>query len=113
MSTDSASMALPSRRSALAILLSALASDAAHAQLWPVKPLRLVVGYAAGGATDVIARVVGQKLGEALGQTVVVENRAGANSNLGAEAVARADEVRAWLKDHPQRRELLHYIGHE
>lgn len=90
MSTDSASMALPSRRSALAILLSALASDAAHAQLWPVKPLRLVVGYAAGGATDVIARVVGQKLGEALGQTVVVENRAGANSNLGAEAVARA-----------------------
>ncbi|MEK8049422.1 tripartite tricarboxylate transporter substrate binding protein [Ideonella sp. DXS22W] len=79
----------PTRRTALAALLSPLAGGAL-AQTWPAKPIRLVVGYAAGGATDVIARLVGQKLGEALGQTVVVENRAGANSNLGAEAVARA-----------------------
>lgn len=63
---------------------------AAQAPAWPAKPIKLVVGYAAGGATDVIARLVGGRLGEALGQTVVVDNRAGANSNLGAEAVARS-----------------------
>lgn len=68
------------------VALPALAQQGAY----PTKPLKLVVGYAAGGATDVIARLVGQKLGEGLGQTVVVENRAGANSNLGAEAVARS-----------------------
>jgi tripartite-type tricarboxylate transporter receptor subunit TctC len=48
------------------------------------------VGYAAGGATDVIARIVGPKLGEQLGQSIVIDNRAGANSNLGAELVARS-----------------------
>jgi tripartite-type tricarboxylate transporter receptor subunit TctC len=52
--------------------------------------VRLVVGYAAGGATDVLARLVAQKMGEALGQPIVVENRAGANSNVGAEVVAKA-----------------------
>ncbi|MCT9809101.1 tripartite tricarboxylate transporter substrate binding protein [Acidovorax sp. Be4] len=57
---------------------------------WPTKPVKLVVGYAAGGATDVIARLVANKMGEDLGQTVVVENRTGANSNVGAEVVARA-----------------------
>ncbi|MDQ2778414.1 MAG: tripartite tricarboxylate transporter substrate binding protein [Pseudomonadota bacterium] len=63
-----------------------------HAQTadWPNKPIKLVVGYAAGGATDVLARLVAVKLGEQLGQTVIVENRAGANSNVGAELVARA-----------------------
>lgn len=66
--------------------LAALAQSAA----WPAKPIKLVVGYAAGGATDVVARLVGAKLGEVLGQPVLVDNRAGANSNLGAELVARA-----------------------
>ncbi|MDO9133199.1 tripartite tricarboxylate transporter substrate binding protein [Hydrogenophaga sp.] len=63
-----------------------------HAQTaaWPNKPIRLVVGYAAGGATDVIARIVGVKLGEQLGQSIVIDNRAGANSNIGAEMVARS-----------------------
>ncbi|MBK1613818.1 MFS transporter [Rubrivivax gelatinosus] len=66
--------------------LPALAQNGAY----PNKPIRLVVGYATGGATDVIARLIGQKLGEGLGQTVVIDNRAGANSNVGAEAVVRS-----------------------
>lgn len=85
---------LNSRRKLLT-LAAALACGAAmplHAQTaaWPNKPIKLVVGYAAGGATDVIARIVGAKLGEQLGQSIVIDNRAGANSNIAAEAVARA-----------------------
>jgi tripartite-type tricarboxylate transporter receptor subunit TctC len=85
---------LNSRRKLLS-LAAALACGAAlplHAQTaaWPNKPIKLVVGYAAGGATDVIARIVGVKLGEQLGQSIVVDNRAGANSNIAAEAVARS-----------------------
>lgn len=76
---------------AAAALAAAGAALPALAQpAYPNKPIKLVVGYAAGGATDVIARLVGQKLGDSLGQTVVVDNRAGANSNVGAEAVARS-----------------------
>jgi tripartite-type tricarboxylate transporter receptor subunit TctC len=80
------------RRALLAasVLTCGIATLPALAQSYPTKPVKLVVGYAAGGATDVIARLVGQKLGEGLGQTVVIENRAGANSNLGADAVARS-----------------------
>lgn len=74
----------------LAAALACATALPAHADTWPTKPLRLVVGYAAGGATDVIARLVGQKLGEQLGQSVVIDNRTGANSNVGAELVARA-----------------------
>lgn len=80
---------------ALALSLAVLAggiSPSLHAQQpWPAKPVRLVVGYAAGGATDVLARLVALKLGEELGKPVVVENRAGANSNVGAEVVAKAE----------------------
>lgn len=77
------------RRSLLAAAFACVALPAL-AQSYPNKPIRLVVGYAAGGATDVIARLVGQKMGEAMGQPLVVDNRAGANSNVGAEVVARA-----------------------
>ncbi|PPE66225.1 tripartite tricarboxylate transporter substrate binding protein [Caldimonas caldifontis] len=58
---------------------------------YPTKPVRVVVGFAAGGTTDVIARLVAQKLSESMGQQFIIENRAGAGSNLGAQAVARAD----------------------
>ena len=64
--------------------------SAAHAQTYPTKPVRFVVGFPAGGATDVVARTISQKLSEALGQPVVVDNRAGAASNIAAEHVAQS-----------------------
>ena len=79
-------LALAATAAACAVALPLQAQPGA----WPTKPVRLVVGYAAGGATDVIARLIAVKLGEQLGQPVIVDNRAGANSNLGAELVARA-----------------------
>lgn len=69
----------------------ALASPMAWAQTWPAKPVRIVVPYPPGGFTDVTARLVAQKLQERLGQTVVVENKSGANGILGADAVAKAE----------------------
>ena len=68
---------------------SALALPAA-AQTWPERPIRMIVPFPAGGATDILARALSQKLGEKIGQTVVVENRPGAGGTIGAEAVARA-----------------------
>nr|WP_244548543.1 tripartite tricarboxylate transporter substrate binding protein [Bosea vaviloviae] len=65
----------------------------AHAQAqaaFPTRPISLIVPFAAGGSTDIVARLVGQKMGELLGQSVVIENRAGAGGNLGSTAVARA-----------------------
>ena len=60
------------------------------AQAWPAKPIRLVVPYPPGGSTDLLARTIGQKVGEALGQTIVVDNRAGAGGMLGSDIVARS-----------------------
>src|SRR5436190_5810715 len=60
------------------------------AQAYPSRPVRIVVGFAAGGATDIQARLVGQWLSDRLGQQFIVENRAGASGNIGTEAVARA-----------------------
>jgi tripartite-type tricarboxylate transporter receptor subunit TctC len=80
------------RASALAAL-GACALVQAQAQSpaeFPARPIRIVVPFAAGGATDVIARVVGQKMSDQFGQPVVVDNKAGANGNIGAVAVARA-----------------------
>ncbi|MEI6791423.1 MAG: tripartite tricarboxylate transporter substrate-binding protein, partial [Myxococcaceae bacterium] len=62
----------------------------AQAVIYPSKPIRLIVGYPAGGASDVAARIVGQKLSERMGQSLVVENRSGSAGNIGAEAVAKA-----------------------
>ncbi|MFD0667015.1 Bug family tripartite tricarboxylate transporter substrate binding protein [Ramlibacter sp. MAHUQ-53] len=76
---------------ALVVAGAALAGPLAMAQdAFPSRPVKLVVGYAAGGPTDVIARVVGQDMSATLGQPVVVENRAGANGNIATEGVARA-----------------------
>jgi tripartite-type tricarboxylate transporter receptor subunit TctC len=71
-------------------LVAALMLPAAHAATYPERPIRLVVPFPAGGATDLMARGLGQKLGERLGQTVIIDNRAGAGGSLGAEAVATA-----------------------
>jgi len=62
----------------------------AAAQVWPDKPIRLIVNFGAGGAPDVVARLYAPRLSEALGQPVVVENRAGAGGNIGVEAVVRS-----------------------
>ena len=71
-------------------LLLAVVASAAFSQDYPAKPIRIIVSYAPGGGTDVIARVLAKKLNEALGQAVIVENRPGAGGNIGTEAVAKA-----------------------
>src|SRR5262245_54776787 len=77
---------------ALGCLIAAGGAPQALAQAsYPTKPIKIMVGFAAGGPADIIARVVGGKLGELLGQQVVIENRAGAGGTLATEAVARSD----------------------
>ena len=61
-----------------------------RAQAYPSRPVRIIVGFPAGGATDIVARLMGQWLSERLGQPFVIENRPGAGSNIGTEAVVRA-----------------------
>ncbi len=75
---------------AATLLVSATAWAQAPTTPYPTRPIRFVVGFAAGGPTDVIARITAQDIGAALGQTVVVENRAGANAQIATELVARA-----------------------
>ena len=65
-------------------------SRIARAQTYPSRPVRLIVGFAAGGGTDILARLMGQWLSERLGQPFVIENRPGAGGNIGTEAVVRA-----------------------
>jgi len=75
---------------AAAAALSCLAPLPATAQAWPAKPIRMVIPFPAGGATDIIGRTIAQKLGTALGQQVVVDNKPGAGGTIGADMVAKA-----------------------
>ncbi|WP_213288199.1 tripartite tricarboxylate transporter substrate binding protein [Bradyrhizobium sp. sGM-13] len=71
-------------------LISTSLTQTSQAQTWPTQSIRLIVNFPAGGAADQLARLVGQPLGEAFGQSVVIENRGGAGGNLGGEFVARS-----------------------
>ena len=77
-------------RKAIVLLLGLLAAMPAWAQDWPAKPVHFIVPYPPGGGTDVIARIVQNRLSEALGQTIVIENRGGAGGAVGTEAAAKS-----------------------
>jgi tripartite-type tricarboxylate transporter receptor subunit TctC len=86
-------MTATSLRSILAATLcaaAALHAAAAMAQAWPAKPIRLMVPFPPGGSTDIVARIVAQKLGERLGQSIVIENRGGAGGTIGTAVIAKA-----------------------
>jgi tripartite-type tricarboxylate transporter receptor subunit TctC len=74
----------------LLVLLASVVFGAVHAQTYPSKPIRLIVPYAAGGTSDILARQLGPKLSEAWGQPIVIENKTGANGNVGADFVAKS-----------------------
>src|SRR5712671_448915 len=87
-------MKLPHRRQFLHLAAGAAALPAlpriARAQTYPTRPVKIVVGFAAGGGTDIVARLIGQWLSERVGQPFIIENRPGASGNLATEAVVRA-----------------------
>src|SRR5437763_11784981 len=84
-------MKLPHRRQFLHLAAGAAALPVlprgAWAQAYPTRPVRIIVGFAAGGPTDIVARLMGQWLSERLGQQFLIENRTGASSNIATEAV--------------------------
>jgi tripartite-type tricarboxylate transporter receptor subunit TctC len=84
-------MTMMHRVASLAALAALAVAPAAMAQSdYPNKPVKLIVGFAPGGSTDIVARIVAQKLGDRLGQPVVVENRAGAGGTIGADVTAKS-----------------------
>ncbi len=78
------------RRAALAAIAALAASPAARAQSWPAKPVRITVAYPPGGVADSLARLLAERLTPALGQSVVVDNKAGASGTIGMDAVAKS-----------------------
>jgi tripartite-type tricarboxylate transporter receptor subunit TctC len=92
----------PTAKRLLAPLALCLATAIAQAQTaWPSQPVKFVVSQSAGGSIDIAARLIGQKLGEALGKPVVIDNRAGANGMIAGEAVARANDGHTFLMTSP------------
>src|SRR5262245_63564019 len=87
-------MKLPRRRQFLHLAAGAAALPAvsrfAWAQAYPSRPVRIIVGVAAGGSTDIVARLIGQGLSERLRQQFIIDNRPGAGTNIGTEAVVKA-----------------------
>jgi len=80
------------RRSRYLVLAALLAAaGVAHAQNFPVKPVRIIIGFSAGSSTDTVARVIAQKLSEIWGQPVIIDNRAGAGGNIAADVVAKSN----------------------
>ncbi|MDB5731201.1 MAG: hypothetical protein JWQ03_1096, partial [Variovorax sp.] len=77
------------RRTALCAAL-ACAATVCMAETWPSKPIRMIVGFPSGGGADIVARVLGAELGKSLGQSVVVDNRGGANGVIGTQELAKA-----------------------
>src|SRR4051812_44120597 len=77
-------------RSLFALLAGLSIAAVAQAQSWPTKPVKFIVPFPPGGATDISARLIGQKLGDMWGQTVIIENRGGAGGGVGATEAARA-----------------------
>jgi tripartite-type tricarboxylate transporter receptor subunit TctC len=75
----------------LLFFFSMIFSTSLFSQPFPSKPVKIIVAFPAGGGTDIVARIVGQKLSEAWGQPVVIDNRAGASGTIGTEAAARAE----------------------
>ena len=78
------------RSAAAAFVATALLAPPAHTQPYPSKPIKIVVPFAAGGAVDVVARVVGQRVSEQVNQPVIVDNKPGGHANIGADFVAKA-----------------------
>lgn len=74
----------------LVSLFAALCTNAAHAQAYPTKPVRVIVPFAPGGTTDVLARLVAQKLADSLGQQFIIENKPGAGGNIGTELAVKS-----------------------
>jgi tripartite-type tricarboxylate transporter receptor subunit TctC len=88
-----AAMTLPRRKFLRLVASTAVLSgisQIARAQVYPTRPVHLIVPFTPGGTTDIVARLVGQWLSERLGQPIVIENKSGAGTNIGTEAVVNA-----------------------
>src|SRR2546423_4088554 len=78
------------RTISLTLVLTLACAGAVAQEPYPSRPVRMVVAFAAGGPTDTVARIIGARMSELLGQQIVVENRAGAGGNIGADVVAKS-----------------------